>query len=84
MKVVESGELIRFSYQVSDPRKAKILNDKMTSAFLVVLALGVRLSIPTLEKVGQLRQSNAPEAGKSYWMAFSDPGRRLKRGDRQR
>lgn len=82
VKAVESGELIRFSYRVLDPIKAKILNDKMTSAFLVAPALGVRLSIPTLEKVGQLRQSNAPEAGKSYWMAFSNPGRRVKRGDR--
>ncbi len=37
---------------------------------------------PTLEKVGQLRQSSTPEPGKSYWMAFSNPGRRVKRGDR--
>lgn len=82
VKAVESGELIRFSYQVLDAEKAKILNDKKTSAFLIAPALGVRLSVPTLEKVGQLRQSNAPEAGKSYWMAFSNPGRRVKRGDR--
>lgn len=82
VKAVESGELIRFSYQVLDPEKAKILNDKKTSAFLIAPELGVRLSVPTLEKVGQLRQSNAPEAGKAYWMAFSNPGRRVKRGDR--
>jgi hypothetical protein len=29
-----------------------------------------------------LRQSVAPEAGKSYWMAFSNKGRLVKRGDR--
>jgi len=33
-------------------------------------------------KIGQLRQSAAPEAGKSYWMAFSNKGRIVKRGDR--
>jgi hypothetical protein len=35
-----------------------------------------------MEKVGQLRQSSTPEAGKSYWMAFSNRGRPVKRGDR--
>jgi hypothetical protein len=29
-----------------------------------------------------LRQSSTPEAGKSYWMAFSNSGRVVKRGDR--
>lgn len=82
VKAVESGELIRFSYEILDTNKAKVLNDKDNSAFLVVPDLGIRLSVPTLEKVGQLRQSSTPEAGKSYWMAFSNPGRRVKPGDR--
>jgi hypothetical protein len=43
---------------------------------------GIRLSVPSLEKVGQLRQSSTPEEGKFYWMAFSNPGRRVKCGDR--
>jgi hypothetical protein len=82
VKAAESGELIRFSYQILDAEKARILNDKKNNAFLIAPALGIRLSIPTLEKVGQLRQSSTPEAGRSYWMAFSNPGRRVKRGDR--
>ena len=82
LKYVESGELIRFSYRVLDPEKAQVLNDKTINAFLVAPDAGVRLSVPTLEKVGQLRQSSTPEAGRSYWMAFSNPGRRVKPGDR--
>jgi hypothetical protein len=82
VKAVESGALIRFSYRVLDPGKAGILNDKKVDAFLVAPALGVRLSIPSLEKVGQLRQGATEEAGKSYWMAFSNPRRTVKRGDR--
>ena len=35
-----------------------------------------------LEKVGQLRQTATQEAGRSYWMTFSNKGRRVKRGDR--
>jgi hypothetical protein len=42
----------------------------------------VSLVVPSLEKVGKLRQSEAPEEGKSYWMAFSNKGRLVKRGDR--
>jgi len=35
-----------------------------------------------MEKVGQFRQSSTPIAGKSYWMAFSNSGRRVRPGDR--
>jgi hypothetical protein len=82
VKAVESGELIRFSYHVLDADKAKPLNDKKNDPFLVFPDAKIRLVIPSLEKVGQLRQSSTPEAGKSYWMAFSNPGRRVRRGDR--
>ena len=81
VKAVESGALIRFSYRIVDPSKAGILNDKKVDAFLVAPALGVRLSVPSLEKVGQLHQGATEEAGKSYWMAFSNPRRTVKRGD---
>ena len=82
VKAVESGELIRFSYQVLDPNKARPLNEKTNNASLIAPAAGLRLSVPSLEKVGQLRQTSTPESGKFYWMAFSNPGRKVKRGDR--
>jgi hypothetical protein len=66
VKAVESGELIRFSYRVLDANKAKAINDKKIDAFLISPAAHARLSVPSLEKVGQLRQVNTPEAGKSY------------------
>jgi len=81
-KAVESGELIRFSYRVLDANKAKALNDKKIDAFLLSKDGHAKLVVPSLEKVGQLRQTNTPEAGKSYWMAFSNPGRTVRRGDR--
>jgi hypothetical protein len=81
VKAVESGALIRFSYRILDPSKAGIQNDKKVDAFLDAPSLGVRLSIPSLEKVGQLRQGATEEAGRSYWMAFSNPRRTVKRGD---
>jgi hypothetical protein len=78
---VESGEIIRFSYHVLNADKAKALNDKKSEPVLIDLRAGIKLVVPSLEKVGQLRQSSTPEAGKSYWMAFSNPRRLVKRGD---
>jgi len=82
VKLVESGEIIRFSYSVVDAEKAKAINDKKVEPSLIDLQAGVKLVIPMLEKVGLLRQTSTPETGKSYWMAFSNKGRLVKRGDR--
>jgi hypothetical protein len=81
LKWAESGEVIRFSYRVLDPAKAKALNDKKAEPALIDPKAGVKLVVPSLEKVGQLRQTGTPEAGKSYWMAFSNKGRLVKKGD---
>ena len=83
VKWAESGEMVRFSWRVVDPEKAKALNDKKLEPALQDPQAGVSLVVPQMEKVGQLRQSSQNiEAGKSYWMAFSNVGRRVKRGDR--
>jgi hypothetical protein len=81
VKWTESGEVIKFTYEVLDPEKAKTLNDKKNAPQLIDPHAGVKLVVPSLEKVGQLRQSSSPEAGKTYWMAFSNKGRHVKRGD---
>jgi hypothetical protein len=83
VKAVEEGVILRFSYRVLDPEKAKTLNDKKLNPVLESPEKGVRLVIPSMEKVGQLRQvPPSIESGKSYWMAFSNSGRLLKPGDR--
>ena len=81
VKWAESGEIIRFSYRVLDVDKARVLNDKKSEPSLIDPEAGVQLVVPSLEQVGQLRQSADPEEGKSYWMAFSNKGRPVKRGD---
>jgi hypothetical protein len=82
VKWTESGEVIRFTYRVLDADKAMTLNDKKAEPALIDPQAGVKLVVPSMEKVGQLRQSSTPQAGKSYWMAFSNKGRLVKRGDR--
>jgi hypothetical protein len=84
VKYTESGEIIRFSYRVIDPERAQVLNDKKLEPSLIDPAAGVSLVVPALEQVGRLRRTprGQLEAGKSYWMAFSNVGRRVKKGDR--
>lgn len=82
VRSAESGELIRFNYRVLNPAKAKQLNDKSAEPSLIDPKAGVKLVVPSLEKVGQLRQSSEPIEGKTYWMAFSNKGGPVKRGDR--
>ena len=81
VKWAESGEIVRFTYRVLDAGKARMLNDKGLEPSLIDPKAGVRLVVPALENVGPLRQSGPPEAGKAYWMAFSNKGRLVKRGD---
>jgi hypothetical protein len=82
VKYTESGEMIRFSYRVLDPEKAAALNDKNAQPSLIDPQAGVKLVVPQMEKIGQLRQSSTAIAGKSYWMAFSNSGRRVRPGHR--
>jgi hypothetical protein len=82
VRLVESGELVRFAWRVVDPARAGVLNDRKLEPALLDARAGVSLVVPAMEKVGPLRQGLPPEAGRSYWMAFSNKGRLVKRGDR--
>jgi hypothetical protein len=76
-----SGSLVQFSYRVLNADKAKILNAKDATPYLVDEQHGLALQIPVMEQVGQLRQVAAPQNGRDYWMAFSNKGKYLKPGN---
>jgi hypothetical protein len=76
-----TGELVRFTYRVLDADKAKTLNDKKAEPALIDPQAQVKLVVPSMERLGSCVRA-APQAGKSYWMAFSNKGRLVKRGDR--
>ena len=81
-KLAESGQLVRFNYRVIDAVKAAPLNVRASSPQMIDEKARVSLVVPTMEKVGPLRQSMAPENGKIYWMVFSNKGNYVKPGDR--
>jgi hypothetical protein len=76
-----SGNLIKFSYRVLQPKLAKTLGDHENTPELVGIRSNAVLHIPTMEKIGQLRQMSAAEANKQYWMVFSNKGNLVKPGD---
>ena len=82
VRIVSSGEMLRFSYQILDPEKAKPLLDKRWNPYLVDEASGAKLGIPEMEKVGKLRQTGPAEEGRIYWMVFGNPNQLVKRGSR--
>jgi hypothetical protein len=77
-----SGNLIRFSYRVLEPKLAKALGDHESTPYLYAPRSHAMLQIPTMEKIGQLRQLNAAEADTEYWMAFSNKGNLVRPGER--
>jgi hypothetical protein len=77
-----AGNLIRFSYRVVNPEQAKVLNDRKTAPYMIGHTSHAMLQVPVMDKVGPLRQSTRPEAGKEYWMVFSNKGDVVKAGER--
>jgi hypothetical protein len=77
-----SGNLIRFSYRVAEPKLAAPLGDEKAAPSLLGQRSHAMLQVPLMDKVGNLRQTGVPKAGQEYWMVFSNKGDFVKRGDR--
>jgi len=77
-----SGNLIRFSYRVTDPARAKALGDKHATPYLYAQRSRAVLHIPVMDKIGKLRQTGTPEIGQKNWMVFSNKGNLVRAGDR--
>ncbi|MHB8726444.1 MAG: hypothetical protein ACYC9Z_13920 [Casimicrobiaceae bacterium] len=77
-----SGNLIRFSYRVLEPKLAKALGDHESTPYLFAPRSNAMLQVPTMEKIGQLRQLGTAEANKEYWMVFSNKGNLVRPGER--
>ena len=76
-----SGNLIRFTYRVLNPKLAAPLGDHVNTPEMVGIRSNAVLHIPTMEKIGQLRQMSPGEANREYWMVFSNKGNLVKPGD---
>lgn len=76
-----AGYMLQFRYRVVDPKAAKPLFDRRIKPYLVDIATGAKVVVPSPEKIGQLRNVNTPETGRIYWMLFANPGQMIKKGN---
>ena len=75
-----AGHILELRYRVLDAEKAKPLFKRQTKPVLTHVESGARLLVPTPAKTGALRNSNAPIAGRTYWMFFANPGGMVRPG----
>ena len=78
-----AGYMLQFRYRVLDPKAAKPLFDRKIKPYLLDTATGMRVIVPSPDKIGQLRNTNPPETGRTYWMLFANPAKMIKPGDRK-
>ncbi len=82
VRQIASGTMVRFSYRVMDPVRAKEFNDEKLTPQLIDQASHAALQIPTMDQLGPMRQTGAPEKGHEYWIVFSNKGGYVKPGNR--
>jgi len=77
------GHLLDFRYRVLDPQKAATLLRRQNKPYLIDEATGNKLPVPSMPKIGALRQSAlTPEAGKVYFVMFQNPNGFVKPGSK--
>lgn len=80
--LTSSGNLVRFTFRVLDPKRAKPFADHAATPYLYAPRTHAVLQVPTMDKIGQLRQLGNLESNKDYWMVFSNKGNLVRAGDR--
>jgi hypothetical protein len=81
VRVVSSGYMLRFSYRIVDPEKSAQLFDKKSRPYLLDMKSGARLAVPTMENVGELRQTATPVMDRTYFIIFGNPGKLVQPGN---
>lgn len=83
LRLSAEGFIIDLRYTVTDPQKAKNFLKPGVRPYLIDQRTGARFLVPDSPKIGSLQQiPEFPEAGKTYFILFANPGRVLKSGDR--
>jgi hypothetical protein len=81
LRLTANDHMIDFRYRVLDPVKAEELFVRQNKPALIHQETGKVLVVPNTAKVGPLRNSDTPQAGRIYWMFFGNAGNLVKAGD---
>ena len=80
VRLTGASYMLDFRYKVLDEGKAAELFERANKPVLIHKATGAELEVPRPAKTGPLRPTNPPEAGRTYFILFSNPGM-VKAGD---
>ena len=72
LHTIASGSMVQFRYRVLDPERAKLLNDKKAEPHLIEETTGIKLKVEEGERIGKLRTTPPPQAGRVYWIIFGN------------
>lgn len=83
LKLTAAGHILDLRYRVIDPVKSFPVFDSKIKPVLVDEQSGRDLSVYTAPRIGGMRQkSRKPEAGRVYFILFSNPSSLLKEGSK--
>jgi hypothetical protein len=82
IRLSANNHMIDYRYRVLDADKATDLFKRQIKPHLIHQKTEKVLSVPETAKLGPLRNSNTPQAGKIYWMFFGNAGQMVKAGDK--
>jgi hypothetical protein len=74
LRLTAANYMLDFRYKVLDPDKAAPLFYRANKPKLIHRGSGAELEVPRPAKTGPLRPTNPPEAGRTYFMFFANPG----------
>ncbi len=80
LRPTAAGQMLDLRFQVLDPEKARPVLDKNKKAYLLDGKTGKTMPVP-VTKAGSMRQTTLkPEAGRIYFILFTNPNRMVKEG----
>jgi len=82
IRLSANGYMLDFRYKVTDAEKAAPLFRRDVKPYLLDQASGAVFGVPSGPKVGSLRQTRPPVAGKNYFIIFANPGNYVKLGNK--
>ncbi len=72
LRMAVDGHMVDFRYRVLDVKKAETLFVRKNKPYLIDQVSQKVLAVPSMGKIGPLRTSNKPKAGRIYWMFFGN------------
>jgi hypothetical protein len=76
-----SGWMLEMRYRVLDPVKATPFGNEHLRPYLLHDKTGAKLAVPSMENIGELRQSGRLKADRDYYMLFGNANQLVQSGD---